>query len=92
MRQVILIIDGSKAAHVGIMLSLITKTINFSFENKCFPDDMKFLEVSPIFKKNNDVDKVYYRPVSILFNLSKEKIMSLKKSWTAQLMHSCKIN
>ena len=37
---------------------------------------MKFLEVSTIFKKNDDVDKEYYRPVSVLFNLSKKRIMS----------------
>ena len=45
-RQVILSIDGSKVTH----LSLITKIINLSFENGCFPDDLKLAEVSPIFK------------------------------------------
>ena len=77
---------------VGLKLSLITKTINFFVENKCFPDDMNLSEVSTIFKKNDDVDKEYYRPVSVLFNLSKPRIMSLKESCTAHLMRSCKIN
>ena len=45
-RQVILSNDGSKVTH----LSLITKIINLSFENGCFPDDLKLAEVSPIFK------------------------------------------
>ena len=88
-RQVILNIDGSKATPVGdipadilkvtldIHLSLITKIINLSFENACFPDDLKLAEVSPIFKKNDDLDKENHWPVSVLFNVSKvfEKIM-----------------
>ena len=61
-RQVILSIDGSKATPVvdiptnmlkvtlDIHLSLITKIINLSFENGCFPDDLKLAEVGPIFK------------------------------------------
>ena len=64
MWQVALSVDVSKATPVGdipsdifkvtryINLSLIAKTINFSFENGCFPDDLKLAEVSPIFKKN----------------------------------------
>ena len=45
--------------------------INLLFENGCFPDDLKLAEVSPIFKKNDDLDKENYRPVSVLFNVSK---------------------
>ena len=56
---------------LDIHLSLITKIINLSFENGCFPDDLKLAEVSPIFKKNDDLDKENYRPVSVLFNVSK---------------------
>ena len=82
-RQVTLSIDGSKATPVGdipgdmlkvtldMHLSLITKIINLSFENGCFPDDLKFAEVSPTFKKNDDLDKENYRPASVLFNVSK---------------------
>ena len=73
---------------LDIHLSLITKIINLSFENACFPDDLKLAEVSPIFKKNDDLDKENYRPVIILFNVKR----SLKKSCTAKLMRSCKIN
>ena len=39
---------------LDIHLSLITKIINLSFENGCFPDDLKLAEVGPIFKKNDD--------------------------------------
>ena len=82
-QQVFLSIDGSKATPVGdipadmlkvtldIHISLITKIINLLFENGCFPDDLKLAEVSPIFKKNDDLDKENYRPVSVLFNVSK---------------------
>ena len=56
---------------LNIHLSLITKIINLSFENGCFPDDLKPAEVIPIFKKNDDLDKGIYRTVSVLFNVSK---------------------
>ena len=62
MWKVILSIDGSKAAPVGhipvdvlevtldIHLSLITKSIDLSFENEYFSDDLKLSKVSSIFK------------------------------------------
>ena len=56
---------------LDIHLSLIMEIINLSFENGCFPDDLKLAEVSPIFKKNNHLNKENYRPVSVLFNVSK---------------------
>ena len=76
-REIILNLDGSKAtpvgdipsdilkSTVGIYFSFITKIINVSFENACFPDELKLPEVSPIFKKNDHLDKENYRPVSI---------------------------
>ena len=80
--QVLLSIDSLKATPVGdipadmpevtidIHLSLITKIISFSFENGCFPDDLKLGEITPISKKNDDLDKENYRPASVLFNVS----------------------
>ena len=44
--------------------------INLSFENGYFPDNLKLMEVSPIFMKNDDIDKENYRSVSALFNVS----------------------
>ena len=63
-----------------IHLRFKTKIINFSFENDCFPDELKIAEVSPIFKKNYDLDKENYRRVSILSHVSKvfERIMYLQ--------------
>ena len=40
-------------------------------ENGCFSDDVKLAKVNPIFKKNDDLDKENYSPVSVLFNRSK---------------------
>ena len=82
-------IDGSKATPVrdifadmlkvtmDIHHSLITKIINLSFENGCFPEDLKLTEVSPVSKKKNDLDKENYRPVKVLLNVLKvlERIM-----------------
>ena len=42
-----------------------------SLENGCFPGDLKLAEVSTIFKKNDDLNKENYRPVSVLINVSK---------------------
>ena len=52
-------------------------TLNFSkvgeilklfhcLENGIFPDDLKFADVSPIFKKEDSFKKENYRPVSII--------------------------
>ena len=81
--EIILNLDGSKAtpvkylpaymlkSTVDIHLSIITKITNVSFTNGCFPDELKLAEVIPIFKKNNDLDKENYRPVSILSHMPK---------------------
>ena len=56
---------------LDVHFSLVTKIINLPLENGCSPDDLKLAEVRPIFKKNVDLDKENYRPVSALFNVSK---------------------
>ena len=58
-------------------VSLLTKIINSSIRNGCFPDELKAAEVTPIFKKNDDLDKENYRPVSVLPHVSKiiERVM-----------------
>ena len=62
---------------VDIHVPFITKIINNAYENSCFPDELKFAEVSPVSKKKDDLDKENYRPVSILSQVSKvfERIM-----------------
>ena len=51
--------------------SELADCINKSFENGAFPDCLKEANVTPIFKKDDPLDKENYRPVSILPLLSK---------------------
>ena len=43
---------------IDVHVSLITKIINSSFPNGCFPDELKAAEVTLIFKKNYDEKKL----------------------------------
>ena len=43
---------------IDVHVSLITKIINSSFPNGCFPDELKSAEVTLIFKKNYDEKKL----------------------------------
>ncbi len=54
----------------GLSVTL-TELLNYAFSNKIFPDDMKKAEISPFFKKNDDLAKDKYRPISILVVFSK---------------------
>ena len=58
----------------------IAKLINDSFKKCIFPDDLKFVEVSSLFKRNDASNKSNYRPVSLLIALSKiyEKAVSIQ--------------
>ena len=49
----------------------VTNLINKCMKQNVFPDIMKCAEISPIFKKNDALDKNNYRPVSILTGFSK---------------------
>ena len=74
--------DGSKAtpnsdisvnilkSTVDIHLPYTTNITNFSIEGH-FPDELKFVNVNPIFKKKDDLDKEDDRPVSVLLHVSK---------------------
>ena len=74
-QKIILNLDNFKATPVrditadmlkstaDIHLPFITKIINLSFENNCFPDDLELAEVS---KKKDDLNEKNYRPVSVL--------------------------
>ena len=89
MQKFILNLDGSKSIPVGdiltdmlkqtidIHLPIMTQIINMSIDNNCYPNNLKLAEVSPVFKKKDDLDKENYRSVSILSHVSKvfERIM-----------------
>ena len=51
---------------IDVHVSILTKIINSPIRNGCFPDELKAAEVTPIFKKNDDLDKENCRPVSVL--------------------------
>ena len=65
---------------IDIHVSLLTKIIHSSIQNGCFPDELKAAEVTPIFKKNDDLDKENYKPGSVLPHVSKiiEKVMYIQ--------------
>ena len=88
-REVIMNLDSSKDTPIGgisadilkltidIHLPYITNSINLSIGKGCLLEELKFAEVSAIFRKKNDLDKENYRPVSVLPHVSKifERIM-----------------
>ena len=53
------------------MFFALVDCINKSFENGTFPDCLKEANTTPIFKKDDPLDKENYHPVSILPLLSK---------------------
>ena len=50
---------------------ILANCINKSIETGCFPDSLKAANITPIFKKDDPLDKANYRPVSILPLISK---------------------
>ena len=57
--------------NVNIYIKEITFIISDCIENGIFPDDLKLVDVSPIFKKEDSFKKEYYRPISIRPHISK---------------------
>ena len=62
---------------IDVHISLLTKIINSSIRKECSPDELKAAEITPIFKKNDDLDNENYSPVSVLPHVSKiiERVM-----------------
>ena len=61
--------------NMDIMSNIFHDNINKCFSESFFPDDLKRAEVIPVFKEDIKKDsknlKEIYRPVGILYNLSK---------------------
>ncbi len=70
------VVKQSKSTIVPQLTSLINLTIDTGF----FPDRLKQAQVTPIHKKNDQLDKANYRPVSVLPIFSKiyEKVLELQ--------------
>ena len=49
----------------------LTTIINNCLKVGLFPNEVKLADVSPVFKKDDDLNKENYRPVSILSHMSK---------------------
>ena len=56
-------------AHV--ICNTLTSLVNMSISTSIFPNTLKYAEVTPIYKKDDMLDKKNYRPVSVLPCLSK---------------------
>ena len=56
---------------VDICLPIFTDIVNSSIRKDTFPEELKLVEVTPLFKKNDPFDKVNYRPVSLPWQVSK---------------------
>jgi len=56
----------------------IARLVNAMIDQCAFPDIMKYAEISPVFKKDDALNKSKYRPVSILTSASKifEKVIN----------------
>ena len=61
-------------------ISVLTKILNTSLERDRFPNQLKLAEVTPIFKKEDELSEEKYHPVSALSNASKifERIVLTK--------------
>ena len=55
----------------------LTELYNVSVKESMFPLDLKYANVAPLFKKDDNTNKENYRPISILPSISKifERLM-----------------
>ena len=56
---------------VDILKSPLTQLFNVTVENQHFPNDLKYANVTPLHKKEENIDKKNYWPISILPSTSK---------------------
>ena len=55
----------------GPLSHQLTKVFNQCVDNNEFPSDAKLADVVPVHKKNDNINIMNYRPVSILSSMSK---------------------
>ena len=62
---------------VDIWRQPLKQLYNISIEKQQFPSKLKYANVTPLFKKDENIDKTNYRPISILTSISKifERLM-----------------
>ena len=54
-----------------IFAPLLTNICNNSISQNEFPDDLRLSDITPLFKKDEAMDKRNYRPITVLCALSK---------------------
>jgi hypothetical protein len=54
-----------------VITNPIKVLVNKSIDQSVFPEKLKAAQVSPLFKKNNSLDKSNYRPISVFPTISK---------------------
>ena len=54
-----------------VSASVLHKLFNNSIEKSDFPQNLKLAYITPVYKKNNPLDKTNYRPASVLAVVSK---------------------
>ena len=64
----------------NVSAQFVHKIFNESIETGVYPDNLKLADVTPVFKKKDPLNKINYRPVSILPSVSKifEKLLQHK--------------
>ena len=56
---------------VDSYIFILGKTLNTSLEINCFPNQLTLVEVTSVFKKEDELNKEIYHPVSVLSYASK---------------------
>ena len=56
---------------IDIHIPKMAQIFNMSIDNDCYLDDLKLAEVSPVFKKQDDLDEEICRPTIVLSHVSK---------------------
>ena len=54
-----------------VFSSKLTQILNHFVSTESFPDPLKYVNVTPVFKKGDVTDKENYRPISTLSQFSK---------------------
>ena len=55
----------------NISAQFVHKILNESVETRIYPDNIKLADITPVFKKKDPLNKINYRPVSVLPSVSK---------------------
>ena len=68
----------------------LAELFNKLIEERSFPDDMKNADVSSLFKKDDNMSKKNYRPISLLPTIAKifeRQIHKQLSEFTARFLH-----